>query len=193
MSFEYVVNFKMKNQLLEKKSEFRAAPTAYVLQIEDFKYLVERDSTEDKVVAQKELAYIYHCINPLSSYSTFKGDVRKKKVKEAIFGENTEWVEDAYVRQAMETYEELSMTEAQKLLSSAKSSAKKLRQYFEEVDLTEEDDRGKLKWSAKDLINNLGKIGTVIEGLKDLEDQVEKEMMKEGQLRGGVETTKYNQ
>lgn len=114
-------------------------------------------------------------------------------MKEDIFGTDTDWVEDAYVRQAMETYRELNMTEAQKLLKSAKKSAKSLRKYFEEVDLTEEDDRGKLKWSAKDLINNLGKLGTVIEGIKDLEDQVEKEMMDQGQLRGGVKTTKYNE
>lgn len=113
-------------------------------------------------------------------------------MKEDIFGKETDWVEDAYVRQAMETYEELNLTEAQKLLKSAKQSAKKLREYFEKVDLMEEDDRGKLKYSAKDLINNLGKLGTVIEGLNDLQDQVEKEMMEEGQLRGGVKTTKYN-
>jgi len=184
----------MKNQLLEKKSELRAAPTTYTLQIEDFKYLVERDDTQSKEVAQKEFAYIYHCVDPLSSYSTYKDEeLRKKKVKEGIFGENTDWVEDAYVRQAMETYEELNLTEAQKLLKAAKESAKSLREYFQEVDLTEEDDRGKLKWSAKDLINNLGKLGTVIEGIKDLEDQVEKEMMDQGQLRSGVETTKYNE
>jgi hypothetical protein len=183
----------MKNQLLEKKSELRAAPTAYTLQIEDFKHLVERDNTQNKEVAQKELAYIYHCVDPLSSYSKYEDDVRKEQVKEDIFGTDTDWVEDAYVRQAMETYRELNMTEAQKLLKSAKKSAKSLRKYFEEVDLTEEDDRGKLKWSAKDLINNLGKLGTVIEGIKDLEDQVEKEMMDQGQLRGGVKTTKYNE
>lgn len=184
----------MKHHLLEKKNEFRAAPTKYCLQIEAFKHLVDRDNTETKEQAQKEFSYIYHVVDPLSSYSTYKDEeIRKEKAKRHIFGEDTDWVEDAYVRKAMEVYEELNLTEAQKLLKSAKQSAKSLREYFNEVDLTEEDDRGKLKWSAKDLINNIGKIGEVIQGIKDLEDQVEKEMMDEGQIRGGVETTKYNE
>lgn len=183
----------MKNQLLKKKSQFRVSPTAYTMQVEAFRHLVNRDDTENKVKAQKELAYVFHCVDPVSSFSDYKEeDLRKEKVKEAIFGENSDWVEDAYVRQAMEAYEELNLTEAQKLLKAAKKSSKSLREYFEEVDLTEENDRGKLKWSAKDLINNLGKIGSVIEGIKDLEEQVEKEMMQEGQIRGGVETNKFN-
>lgn len=183
----------MKNHLLEKKSEFRVAPTAYSLRIEAFQYLVERDNTDNKVKAQKELAYVYHCCDPLSSYSQYDDDIRKGKVKEDIFGRNTDWVEDAYVRQAIDTYKELNLSEAQKLLRDGKKASRRLRKYFREVDPTETDDRGKPKWSAKDLINNLGKLGTVIQGIKDLEDQVEKEMMDEGQLRGGVELNKFNE
>lgn len=130
--------------------------------------------------------------DPNSSFSTYVEDVRKRKVKEAVFGEDSDWVPDAYVSKAIDAYEEMNLTEAEKLLKSAKESAKSLRKYFEEVDLTEEDDRGKLKWSAKDLINNLGKLGNVIQGIKDLEEQVEKEQLEQGEMRGGVELTEFN-
>jgi len=163
------------------------------MEVEAFKHLLERDESENKEVARKEFAYIYHIVDPLSNYATYEDDTRKEKVKEDIFGEKTDWVEDAYVRKAMEVYEDVNMTEAQKLLKSAKRSAKTLREYFEEVDLTETDDRGKLKWSAKDLMNNLSRIGEVIEGIKSLEDQVEKELMESGELRGGVKLNQFNQ
>jgi len=142
-------------------------------------------------MAQKELAYVYHMSDPMSSYSSYNDDRRKERLKEDLFSDD--WVEDAYVRQAIETYEELNLSEAERLLGSAKQSAKSLREYFEEVNLLEEDDRGKKKYNAKDLINNLSKIGSVIEGIQDLEEQVRKEQMERSQLRGGVKVNQYSE
>lgn len=170
----------------------RAVPTAYCLQIKAFKHLLERDESENKEVAQKELAYVYHTVDPTSSYSSYGEDTRKEKVKEGIFGTSTDWVEDAYVREAMEVYEELNLSEAERLLQSAKKSAKSLREYFEKVDLTERDERGKPIHKAKDLISNLSNVGQVVEGIKELEEQVKKEQSDYGNIRGGVELTKYS-
>ena len=54
------------------------------------------------------------------------------------------------------------------------------------------DDRGKPIYSAKDLINNLEKMGKVVDGLTRLEDIVKREEQAANLNRGGVETNKYS-
>ena len=55
------------------------------------------------------------------------------------------------------------------------------------------DDNGRLMFSAKDLVANLSKMGSVIEGLSKLEEQVRKEEQVINANRGGVITNKYSQ
>ena len=55
------------------------------------------------------------------------------------------------------------------------------------------DDNGRLMFSAKDLVQNLSKMGDVINGLSKLEEQVKKEEQVNNANRGGVITNKYSQ
>ena len=54
------------------------------------------------------------------------------------------------------------------------------------------DDNGKPIFHAKDLINNLDKMGKVVEGLNRLEELVRKEEQANNSNRGGVEVNKYS-
>ena len=80
-----------------------------------------------------------------------------------------------------------------KLLKAAKESVKKLETYFRTVDLTLVDDNGRPIFHAKDLVNNLEKMGKVVDGLSRLEDIVKKEEQANNPTRGGVEVNKYSQ
>ena len=74
---------------------------------------------------------------------------------------------------ACEKYEKLIETSAVRLLKAARESIVKLEKYFRFVDLHAMDDRGKPIYAAKDLINNLEKMGKVVDGLTRLEESSE--------------------
>ena len=78
------------------------------------------------------------------------------------------------------------------LLKAARESIVKLEKYFRFVDLHAMDDRGKPIYTAKDLINNLEKMGRVVDGLTRLEDIVKKEEQAANTNRGGIEVNKYS-
>jgi len=55
------------------------------------------------------------------------------------------------------------------------------------------DDNNRPIFHAKDLVNNLEKMGKVVDGLTRLEDIVKKEEQANNPTRGGVEVNKYSQ
>jgi len=177
--------------LLELQDDIRAYPTPECREIEAFRVLIERDDSEHCTSAVRELSYVYHMTDPTSPYADMEEDVRHNELVKSLF-ENKDWEPDAAIEEAMERYEEINMSASMKMLKSALVSVHNLREYFEEVDLTKTDERGKPIWKAKDVVKNLSRIGDVIEGLKNLRREVEKEQVSQGDNRANVKTNKYS-
>ena len=157
----------------------KAVPTPYTKTIKEFKNL-----------DVKSLAYIYFMVDYRSPYSVYEVNERKNEIKSSIFDDK--WKEDSKLREACVRYAELMETSAVKLLKAARESVIKLERYFRDIDLTVMDDNGKPIFHAKDLINNLEKMGKVVEGLNRLEELVRKEEQVNNSNRGGVEVNKYS-
>ena len=153
-------------------------PSAYSLLIKEFKNL-----------NTKELGYIYFMCDHRSAYAVYEWDKRHEEVMESL---NLKKISKK-VEIACDKYNELIETSAVKLLKAAKESVKKLETYFRTVDLTLVDDNGRPIFHAKDLVNNLEKMGKVVDGLSRLEDIVKKEEQANNPTRGGVEVNKYSQ
>lgn len=153
-------------------------PSAYALLIKEFKNL-----------NTKELGYIYFMCDHRSAYAVYEWDKRHEEVMESL---NLKKISKK-VEIACDKYNELIETSAVKLLKAAKESVKKLETYFRTVDLTLVDDNGRPIFHAKDLVNNLEKMGKVVDGLSRLEDIVKKEEQANNPTRGGVEVNKYSQ
>jgi hypothetical protein len=145
--------------------------------IKEFKALLSRQNSEDI------FAYIFHIVDYRSPYAMYEED-RKSRVLEDIPIKVDKVVEDA-----VRKYEELTTTEAVLMLNSAKKAVRTLRNYFEEIDVTQDDDPGK---ASKDLINNIRLLGSVIQGLKELEDEVKKEKQTSKNIRKSVELNEFN-
>ena len=158
-----------------------AVPSAYSLLIKEFKDLTA-----------KELGYVYFMCDHRSAYSVYEWDKRHEEVKSSIFG-SKKWDPSKKIEIACDKYNELIETSAVKLLKAARESVKKLEAYFRTVDLTLVDDNGRPIFHAKDLVNNLEKMGKVVDGLSRLEDIVKKEEQANNPTRGGVEVNKYSQ
>ena len=159
----------------------KGVSSAYALSIKEFKNL----STD-------ELAYVYFMVDHKSPFAVYEWDQRKSEVKNSIFGEKSKWKPSSKILDACEKYEKLIETSAVKLLKAARESVVKLEKYFRDIDLTLVDDNGRPIFHAKDLINNLEKMGKVVDGLTRLEEIVRKEEQAANTNRGGIEVNKYS-
>ena len=155
-----------------------ATPSPYALLIKEFKDL--------KV---EELGYVYFMCDHRSAYAVYEWDKRHEEVIQSLKLKTV----SKKVEIACDKYNELIETSAVKLLKAARESVKKLETYFRTVDLTLVDDNGRPIFHAKDLVNNLEKMGKVVDGLSRLEDIVKKEEQANNPTRGGVEVNKYSQ
>ena len=155
-----------------------ATPSPYALLIKEFKDL--------KV---EELGYVYFMCDHRSAYAVYEWDKRHEEVIQSLKLKTV----SKKVEIACDKYNELIETSAVKLLKAARESVKKLEAYFRTVDLTLVDDNGRPIFHAKDLVNNLEKMGKVVDGLSRLEDIVKKEEQANNPTRGGVEVNKYSQ
>lgn len=192
---------KIQQPLLEVDEEnYQATPTAYARTIDSFLYLITRDrgskgdsQGRKKRRASKEFSYIYFMYDPRSSfYDIPDEDERHKTVKGLLFNEEDEWEPDEAVEEASEDYKKAVETVSMRLLQSAYGAIEKIRAYLEELDLTKEDKKGKLKYSVKDVIKVLSDLDDLLEGLSKLEERIQKESAGDSSTRGGVEKTPFN-
>ena len=161
-------------------SDNKVLPSPYTLTISEFKDL-----------SNDELAYVYYMVDHKSPFSVYDEEKRHEEVSQSIF--KKKYKRSKKIELAEIKYKELTETSAVKLLKAARASVTKLEKYFRDIDLTLMDDNGRLMFSAKDLVQNLSKMGDVINGLSKLEEQVKKEEQVNSVNRGGVITNKYSQ
>lgn len=183
----------MKRHILQIDGEdIFAEPTPYCREIECLARILDRDDSEGKVVARKELAYVYHMIDPMSPYMDgFTEEEREEQLPDDLFPDE-DWEPDQAVQDAMTWYEEVNLTEKQRVLRSAIRSIQELRNHLDTVDLDERDENGKPIWKPKDHIRVLKDMGSVIDGLEDIEEAVEREQAEDGAIRGGAEVNAFS-
>jgi hypothetical protein len=188
----------LREELLEENNHF-AYPSAYARTIPAFRDLITRDrgskgdsQGRKKLQAARELAYIYFMENPKSQYMALPEDKREERVINAVFPEP--WKPDKAVQKAREVYRQSVDTIAVKLLKSSYKAVHQLRDYFENLDLSERDDNNKPVHKATDVMKSLADLGRVVDGLEKLEERVRAESKSdEGNIRGGVEINAFNE
>ena len=147
---------------------------------------------ELKSLTVEELSFVYFIVDHRSPFAVYEWEQRLIEVKNSIFGEKKKFKPSSKVLAACDKYEKLIETSAVRLLKAANESVVKLEKYFRDIDLTLVDDNGRPIFHAKDLINNLEKMGKVVDGLTRLEEIVKKEEQAANTNRGGIEVNKYS-
>lgn len=109
-------------KLLEVNKEFNVEIEPHCYEIEAFKNVIKRTKITNgdadgrkKVIAKKELAYIYHMASNDSIYANFSEKDRHFNLLNDIFGDPKYKIDDE-VRIAIEKYKELNITPALKLI-----------------------------------------------------------------------------
>ena len=152
--------------------------------IKEFKKIWNRDRSNKKDKALKELAYIYHTIDYQSIYRNYHIDTRDGKIVLDIFDDRA-WTPDSEINEALNKYRDLQTTLSMQLLNDVELGLTKLRDYFRDVSFENDDTNG---IAAKNFITNVKAMGELVKSLKTLRDEVEKELTDSMQLRGRDES-----
>ncbi len=160
--------------------------------IKEYNAIIKRDKGSDgdydgrkKLMATKELAYIYFYADYKSPY--YKYDEREKYLricKALHLPEN--WMPDELIQAGIDRYSEVQTTDAMLDLEAAKKAAKATRQYLNNVDYDECNEKGVYKYKVKEVSDTVKSWGLVLKGIDELEDRVKKEMeITANKIRGG--------
>lgn len=167
-------------KLLEYVNE-KVIPNPELTSIAEFKKIMQRKDAVDT------LSYIFNLVDYRSPYVIYDDSERSILVKKDILPTTKI---DKDITNAVDKYKEIHVTEAVLLLEAARKAIRNLREYFNTIDVLAEDDQGK---ASKDLIMNIKSMGAVIQGLRDLEEEVNKEKQVNKNIRRNVEINEFNE
>ena len=165
----------------------------YVLTVEDnmwgllpFKKILKRDKSRDKDRALKEMLFIYYYSDIKSDYLIIDSKFRIEEIKKDI-GLPEDWRIDSVLQEAIDFYEERSLTVVGKLYKNALAAANDISEYLTKTKelLEERDDRGKPVTTLTTIVGGISKIKTVMQDLKAAEKELIKERIEtEGKMKG---------
>ena len=165
----------------------------YVLTVEDnmwgllpFKKILKRDKSRDKDRALKEMLFIYYYSDIKSDYLIIDSKFRIEEIKKDI-GLPEDWRIDSVLQEAIDFYEERSLTVVGKLYKNALAAANDISEYLTKTKelLEERDERGKPVTTLTTMVGGISKIKTVMQDLKAAEKELIKERIEtEGKMKG---------
>jgi hypothetical protein len=174
-----------------KKDQVAFSPQA--LSLKPFHVLWKRDKSENKVIANAELAAVYFYTDYKSDFSTIIDENEKlEHIKSVIVGMPEEWKPDKKFEEACAFYAEMQETHTTLLLQDAQFAVTSVRKFLRGLNMEEVDDRGKPIHDLKKVIDSLGQLNKVTESLEALEEQVKKKIrQKQDTARGGREKATF--
>lgn len=170
-------------------------PNLETLLISEFKYIWERDTSEDKSVAMMEFAYI-EFMTSFAKSNPYR-DYPEETKEETIFKEiikDKDWKPDEYVKAAMdrivEFQQEGSIT--YRYWRSNKDAVEKLIGFFENFDINERNDKGVPIYKPRDITSALKDARSTLETIIDLKKKVEEELFESAKTRGNKEISPFS-
>lgn len=137
------------------------------------------DSTGNKRLrAWKEFKYIWLFADWKSPYQQYLETEKHKAALEDSGLTDDEW-NDPDFRAAIRKYIEIkNSSRVLNLIKTAFRALEKTRVFLDNVDLDERDPvTNKPIWKGKDILDNIGGIGIMVDRLKDLEETYKKELL----------------
>ena len=168
--------------------------TADLVLIDEFKKLLEPYRNKCKedpsglehIRADREFTYIYLAIDWKSPYANYSNQEKHEAALKDAHITEEEWNNPEF-RAACRKYVQLQDSNRYvRLLQSAQLVTDKIIDYFNNVDLQEQDEQGKYLIKVKDVQAAMKEAADQIETLKQIESLVKKEVMEQSQIRGGA-------
>lgn len=149
------------------------------LMIKPFREIWDTDKSEDKTIANLELAYVYYMADERSDYMyILDKDERHDQICNDIGLED--WNKPTYIDTAIEYYIRLSETTSTRLLQSTRNVIEKISHFLDTVDINERDQK------TMKPIHDISKVTASVEKIPKLIkslNEIEKEIIKEKELK----------
>lgn len=163
-----------------------------VLQIPEFKAILESDKSETKEVANKEFAYIFYMTDYKSPYMSQPIEQRAKSLKSDFIQDPT-WEPSEAVLKAIEKYKVFQYTPSMRLLEAAEVACDKLTNFYLTVDLNQKNKLGQLLYKHTDLSKSLKDVGGIVASLQAIREQIKKEIFTKKTRGQGGEASEFEQ
>ena len=154
--------------------------------LEPFRKILKRDKSRNKDLALKEMLFIYYYTDIKSDYLIIDIKVRTEEIiKDLQLPDN--WKIDSVMQEAINFYEERSLTVIGKLYKNALLAANDISEYLTKTKelLEERDDRNKPVTTLTTIVGGISKIKVVMQDLKAAEKELIKEKVEtEGRMKG---------
>ena len=154
--------------------------------LEKFKKILKRDKSRNKDLALKEMLFIYYYCDIKSDYLIIDPKFRKEEIIKDIELPK-DWKIDSTIQDAINFYEERSLTVIGKLYRNALQAANDISEYLANTrELLEERDKNdKPVTTLQTIVGGISKIKTVMQDLKAAEKELIKEKIEtEGKMKG---------
>ncbi len=171
-----------------------AVPNTETLLVEPFKSIWKRDKDKQKSNALEELTYIEFMssqkkTNPFRQYP----DYRKSDeiIKQVITQKN--WKPDKLVLEGIKKIDDFQK-EASSTYSfylSAKKTIEALKDFFDNVDLGERNDKGMPVYKPAEITRALNDVEKVTATFKNLEKKMSDELIESTKTKGGKEISPF--
>jgi hypothetical protein len=176
---------------LFKYEGYRVVISEEALMLKPFKKIWDRDKHEDKRDALNELAFIYFYVDPRSDYQYITiPESRMEAIKEGE-GLPSDWKPDKDLLAAINFYETFKPMSAL-LLDDSRKMINKLRDYINDIDFNEKDDKGKPIYTMSSITSTIKQIPELTKTLNEAERLVNQEMLEAAKARGSVELTIFD-
>ncbi len=140
--------------------------------------------------SQESLLYIYHMGSYKSPYANYDKSERQSKVIKDFCPNIVLRPEH---QAALNKFIELQQTPTMRYLDANLVGMDKVRNFLLTVDLNAVDDKGKLLYKPIDITNPVKEAGKIVESIKALRIQVEKELISSGIAQAGYTPNKYEE
>lgn len=167
--------------------DYEIKPTEELFLIKPFRELFFSDKTEHKDNFLEIISFIYHYVDPRSSYSYITDD--DARYEEILKGEGIKNFKiTKEIASLIEVYKKRIITTSVLLLQDTKYAVDNFRKFLREIDLNALDDKGRPKYSPDAYARAIEKVPQMAKNLAEAERIVAKEIEEEGRARGGNET-----
>lgn len=164
-----------------------AKPSEHAILIEPFKTIWESDTSKSKGDAIKSFTYIelVCSIKKSNPFAGYPDDERPSKVAKEVYKSEI-YTPTELENEAITVYREF-LEEASPTLSFYRASlkaAQELKTFYNEVNLNERTNGGAAVYKPGDITRGLKETSEVIKSLRDLESQVQSELVEKTKTRG---------
>lgn len=157
------------------------------LVIPQFSVIWERDKSEDKNKAFKEITWVYMMGNYNTIYRSYDSELRQEVVSEDIFGDKT-YKPSKEVLSALEKYKELQSTPSLRYLEACLIAMEQTEHYLRHVNYDILDKMGKPKYKYTEISKGIKEASGIIDSIEKLREKVKLEQQTSAKIKaGGVE------